>query len=355
MSDTMLACVRKGVDQLAMEQIPLPTIQDPTDVILKVRLAAICGTDVHFLELPIPDIAMGHEVVGEIEEIGDQVEGYQKGDRVVMSCMLACGKCAACLQGDPSACIGPGGKVQHGLLMHGCQAEYVRVPHAPNSICKIPDSLTDEQAILAGDIFSTGMGVLERVPMRAGDTIAIFALGPLGLCTVKAARALGAGKVIGVDPDPLRRETAEKMGANVTIDPGDGDPVAKIIGETDGFGVDIAVEAVGMAETLQGAFKSVRIGGAISSLGVYGFATQELPIPLQTGTPVPDAFYHRKFLTTLCPSGHFRLKRLLDLMEYGKLDFSPFWTHTFPLEKTIEGYETFRDHSKKAIKIGVKP
>jgi threonine dehydrogenase-like Zn-dependent dehydrogenase len=337
-----------------MEQIPRPAVQRPTDVILKVSLAAICGTDVHFLEMPIPDITMGHEAVGEIVDMGEAVRGYQKGDRVVMSCMLSCGKCQSCLRGDPSACIGPGGKVQHGLFMHGCQAEYVRVPHAPNSICKVPDALTDEQAILTGDIFSTGMGVLERVPIRTGDTVAIFALGPLGLCAVKAARILGAGKVIGVDPDPFRRETAQKMGANVTIDPGEGDPVKKIMGQTDGFGVDIAVEAVGLPETLKAAFKSARIGGAVSSVGVYGFATQELPIPLLSGSPVPDAFYHRKFFTTLCPSGHFRLKRLLGLMEYGKLDFSPMWTHSFPLEEAIEGYETFRDRSNKAIKIGLK-
>ncbi len=355
MSETMVACVRKGIDQLAIEEIPVPTIQEPTDVILKVRLAAICGTDVHFLELPIPDIAMGHEVVGEIVEMGDQVVGYQRGDRVVMSCMLACGKCAGCLQGDPSACTGEGARVQHGLLIHGCQAEYVRVPHAPNSICKVPDGVTDEQAILTGDICSTGMGVLERAPLRAGDTVAVFALGPLGLCTVIAARTLGAGKVIGIDPDPFRREIAEKIGANVTIDPTEGDPTAKIMQETDGFGVNIAVEAVGKVETLQGAFRSARIGGAISSLGVYGFATQELPVPLASGSPVPDAFYHRKFITTLCPSGHFRLKRLLELIQYADIDFSPIWTHSFPLEKTLEGYETFKDHSKQAIKIGIKP
>ncbi len=354
MSDSMLACVRKGAGKLAMEEIPKPTIQTPTDVILKVSLAAICGTDIHFLEIPLPDIAMGHEAVGEIVEMGDGVKGYKKGDRVVMSCMLSCGKCSSCLQGDPSACIGPGAKVQHGLFIHGCQAEYVRVPHAPSSICKVPDTLTDEQAILAGDIFSTGMGVLERVPIRAGDTVAIFALGPVGLCTVKAARILGAGKIIGVDPDPFRRETAEKMGANVTIDPGEGDPVKKIMRETDGFGVDIAVEAVGLPETLKAAFKSTRIGGAISSMGVYGFATQEIPVPLQSGSPVPDAFYHRKFFTTLCPSGHFRLQRLLALMEYAKLDFTPIWTHSFPLQKAVEGYEAFKDHSKKAIKIALK-
>ena len=272
-----------------------------------------------------------------------------------MSCMLACGKCSSCLQGDPSACIGPGAKVQHGLFVHGGQAEYVRVPHAPNSICKIPDAVTDEQAILTGDIFSTGMGVLERVPMRAGDTVAIFALGPLGLCTVKAARTLGAGKVIGIDPDPFRREVAEKMGANVTIDPGDGDPVTKIMELTDGFGANIAVEAVGKAETLQAAFRSARIGGTISSLGVYGFGTPELPIPLSSGSPVPDAFYHRKFITTLCPSGHYRLERLLDLIQYAEIDFSPMWTHSLPLKDALEGYKIFKDPASKAIKIGLKP
>ena len=245
MAETMLACIRKGAGELAVEEISVPTIQEPTDVILKVKLAAICGTDLHMMELPIPGIAMGHEVVGEIEELGAQVEGYAKGDRVVMSCMLSCGKCASCLQGEPSACLNLAGRVQHGILLHGCQAQYVRVPFAPNSICKIPDALSDEQAILAGDIFSTGLGVLERASLRVGDSIGIFALGPLGLCTTIAARTLGAGLIIGVDPKAFRRESATKMGANIVLNPEEGDVIPQIMGLTDGLGVDIAVEAVG--------------------------------------------------------------------------------------------------------------
>ena len=351
----MLACIRKGAGELAVEEIPIPAIQQPTDVILKVRLAAICGTDLHMMELPIPGIAMGHEVVGEIEEVGEQVEGYQKGDRVVMSCMLSCGRCANCLQGEPNACLSLAGRVQHGILLHGCQAQYVRVPFAPNSICKIPDAVSDEQAILAGDIFSTGLGVLERAALRIGDSVAVFALGPLGLCTIIAARTLGAGLIIGVEPKAFRRESAEEMGANIVLNPEEGDVIPEIMRLTNGVGVDIAVEAVGRAATLQGAFKTARIGGTISSLGVYGFATQELPIPLSHGSMIADTFYNRKFVTTLCPSGHFRLERILKLMEHAPLDFSGLWTHFLPLEDALEGYKMAGDPEGSSIKIGLRP
>ena len=355
MTETMLACIRKGAGELAVEEIPIPAIQQPTDVILKVRLAAICGTDLHMMELPIPGIAMGHEVVGEIEEMGEQVEGYRKGDRVVMSCMLSCGKCANCLQGEPNACLSLAGRVQHGILLHGCQAQYVRVPFAPNSICRIPDAVSDEQAILAGDILSTGLGVLERASLRVGDSMVVFALGPLGLCTIIAARTLGAGLIIGVDPKAFRRESAMKMGANIALNPEEGDVIPEIMGLTNGVGVDIAVEAVGKETTLQGAFRTARIGGTISSLGVYGFATQELPIPLTHGSMIADTFYNRKFVTTLCPSGHFRLERILKLIEYAKLDFSGLWTHSLPLKEALEGYSMARDPESRSLKIGIRP
>ncbi len=136
MSESMLACVRKGPGDLALERIPRPVLEALTDVILKTRLCTICGTDLHFEELPLPNIAMGHEVVGEIVETGDAVEGFQTGDRVVMSCMLACGQCASCQQGDPSACLHPMGRVKHGIFIHGCQAEYVR--------CLLPPSASEK-------------------------------------------------------------------------------------------------------------------------------------------------------------------------------------------------------------------
>ncbi len=355
MSNSMLACVRKGPNQLAVEKMQKPEIQTPTDVIIKTSLSTICGTDAHMAELPFPGIIMGHEAVGEIEEIGPGVEGFKAGDRVVMSCMIACGHCASCQTGDQSACLHPMGRVKHGMMLNGCQAEYFRVPFAPFNICKIPEGLPDEYAILSGDIFSTGVGVLERANIRIGDTVAVFAQGPLGLCVTAAARAMGAGLVITVEKDPFRREISEKMGANIVINPEEVDPVSKILRLTDNVGVDIAVEAVGSQVTLDGAFKTAKVGGAITALGVYSFATQNVSIPVLSGSSVTEAFYHRKFVTTLCPSGKYRMKRLMDMMIYNKLDFSPLWTHTISLKNILEGYNMAKDPSKKAIKIAVKP
>lgn len=355
MADRMLGCVRKDAGQLVMQEKEKPTIQEPTDVIVKVKLCTICGTDLHLAELPLPDVIMGHEVVGEIVDLGDAVQGFQEGDRVVVSCTLACGLCASCQEGDQSACLHVAGRLQHGMLLNGFQAQYARVPFAPTSMCRVPDSLKDEEAILAGDIFSTGAGVLERAHMRTGDSVAIFAQGPLGLCVTAAARALGAGLVIAVEPNPFRREVAAKMGANVVLDPGEGDVVARILELTGGYGVNVAVEAVGKEATLRGAFGSARIGGAITSLGVYGMDFGDLAIPVAHASMAPDAFYHRRFVTTLCPSGHFRLQRLLDLMQYGNLNFDPLWTHSLSLENILDGYEMAKDPQTKSLKIAVRP
>lgn len=355
MADKMIACVRKEPHVLAVEERNAPKIEDPMDVLLKVKLCTICGTDIHAEELPLPDVAMGHEGVGEIVDMGSGVEDFMIGDRVVASCMLSCGFCASCQQGEPSACLNPQGRVQHGIVMDGYQAQYVRVPFAPFSICKVPDALSDEQAIVVGDIFSTAVGVLERACLKVGDSVAVFAQGPLGLCVTAAARALGAGLIVAVEPDPFRQKVSKKMGANIVLDPTGSDVVHKILDLTDGYGVNIAVEAVGKMETLQGAFSTARIGGSISSLGVYGFDFENLSIPTAHDSIVPDTFYHRRFVTTLCPSGRYRMQRLLDLIQYGKVDLSPLWTHTMPLKDILKGYEMSKNPKSKTLKIAVRP
>ena len=159
--------------------------------------------------------------------------------------------------------------------------------------------------------------------------------------------------IIGVEPNAFRAETAKKMGANIVLDSGD-DVVSKILDLTDGFGVDIAVEAIGKEVTLGHAFGTARIGGAITSLGVYGLDLQNLSIPVQARSKVPFTFYHRRFVTTLCPSGRNRLHRLMNLMQYGNLDLAPLWTHTLPLKNILEGYEMAQDPKSKSIKVGVR-
>lgn len=355
MSEKMMACVRIEPGKLSMEERDIPVIEEDDDVILKVKLCAICGTDVHAAELALPDVIMGHEVVGEIVEMGKNIEDFRIGDRVVASCMLSCGRCASCQQGDPSACLNPMGRVQHGITLNGCQAEYVRIPFAPFSISKIHDELRDEEAIVTGDILSTAVGALERASFKVGDSVAVFAQGPLGLCVTAAARAMGAGLIIAVDPESFKLEASKNLGADIVIDPNQEDVVHKILDLTDGYGVNIAVEAVGTAITLKNAFGCTRIGGAVSGLGVYGFDFEDLSIPVAHDSIVPDSFYHRKFITTLCPSGRYRMQRLLDVLRYGNIDLSPIWTHILPLENIMEGYEMLKHREHKAIKIGVKP
>lgn len=355
MTKTMLGCVRAEAGKLEVRQVSLPEIEEADDVILKVTLCTICGTDLHMADLPLPEVVMGHEGVGEIVEMGDAIKDFEIGDRVIASCLLACGRCANCQSGDQSACMHPEGGVQHGTAVDGYQAEYVRVPFASMNLCNVPDCLSDEQAILATDIFSTGLGVLERVPLKTGDTVAVFGQGPLGLCVTAAARALGAGRIIVVDPSAFRRETAKKMGANDAIDPTQCDINYKLLEMTDDFGVDIAVEAIGKQETLHNAFKAARFGGAVSSLGVYGIEFNDLQIPISHDSLTPNAFYHRRFITTFCPSGTNRLKRQIDLMQYSEIDLSALWTHTLPLEKILDGYEMARNPESRALKISVRP
>jgi alcohol dehydrogenase len=211
------------------------------------------------------------------------------------------------------------------------------------------------QSEMLGSLEQQRQAVLERAGLKVGDSIAVFALGPLGLCVTKAARAMGAGLIIGVDPGAKRRETALAMGANQVLDPGEEDPVPQIIKMSGGAGVDISVEAVGRPETLKAAFMTAKIGGAVSSLGVYGLTTQELSIPMGHGSFNPDTFYHRRFITTLCPSGRYRMERRMDMIKHADLDFSPLWTHSLELTEALEGYRMVKNPQGDSIKIGLRP
>jgi threonine dehydrogenase-like Zn-dependent dehydrogenase len=236
-----------------------------------------------------------------------------------------------------------------GNTIDGCQAEYVLVPDAIANLSPIPDHLSDEQVLMCPDIMSTGFAGAERGQVRIGDIVAVFALGPIGLCAVAGAKLMGATKIIGVDTVPARMTTAKKLGADHVIDFAAVDPVAEILRLTDGRGVDVAIEALGTQGTFQSALRVLRPGGTLSSLGVY---SGDLVIPA-------DAFSaglgDHKIVTSLCPGGKERMKRLMAVIESGRVDLSAMVTHRFSLDRIEQAYELFASQGDGVLKIAITP
>jgi threonine dehydrogenase-like Zn-dependent dehydrogenase len=339
-----LACVKTDTKKVEMQRAPVPT-PGPGQALVKMRLSTICGTDIHLVdELPIPPgTPMGHEAVGELVDAGEGVTSFRQGERVIASCFFSCGTCPRCQEGNPQVCERYAAPFN---LMFGCQGEYYMVNNAEFNMAKIPDDLDDEAAIFATDIMSTAFGAIENAELQFGDAVAIFAQGPVGLCATAAARARGAGFIIAVESIPARVALAKRLGADVVVEPQNA--VNEIFGLTGGRGVDVAIEALGTQVTLENAFQVTRWGGAVSSVGVYG-AYPSVTIP--TG----GTFLHRRFVTTLCPCGSERLRRMMDLMRYGKVDLRPLFTHEMKLSETPAGYDMFRERRDGVIKIAIRP
>src|SRR3954468_16161064 len=246
---TMRAAVFHGIDDVRVEEVPRPHA-GPGEAVIRVTLTTICGTDVHILkgEYPVqPGLTVGHEPVGVISELGAGVTGYEIGDRVLVGAITPCGQCHACLSGHKSQCgHGTGyeaiGGWRFGNTINGAQAEYLLVPVAQTNLAKIPEALTDEQVVLLADIASTGFSGAESGGVRIGDTVVVFAQGPIGLCATAGARLLGAAQVIGVDSDPVRLAMAKRMGADVALDFTRVDVVDEVKRLTRGYGADVAIE-----------------------------------------------------------------------------------------------------------------
>ena len=352
----MLACVKTAMGKVEMLDLPVPKA-GPGEIVIKTAMCTVCGSDMHFVdEIPnemltalgpgmlIPQgFPMGHEAVGSVHEVGPGVTRVQVGDRVISSCLVGCGHCVECLHGDYSVCTGGG----HTLF--GCQAEYFVVPWADVNVGKVPPEVSDENAILATDIMSTGFGAVDRAELKSGDSVAIFAQGPVGLCATAGARARGAGLIITVESIPERVEMSKKLGANVVINPKEKDPVSEIMNLTNLKGADVTIEAVGTQATFDGATRAVRRGGTVSSIGLYG------PVPQLSMFTMTPAFYHRRIVTTLCPSGHDRMTHMLDILRWGKVDLSPLFTHRMKLADTPKAYELFRSKQEGVLKIAITP
>src|ERR1700680_2282946 len=269
-TSTMKALVFYGPGQIGLETVPIPKAR-ASEVVIRVTLTTICGTDLHILkgEYPVkPGIFIGHEPVGVIHELGVGVTDYAVGERVLVGAITPCGQCNYCLSGEWSQCGGPIGGVKFGNTINGAQAEYLLVPSAQANLAKIPDDLSDEQVVLLADIASTGISAAESADVQIGDVVAIFAQGPIGLCATAGAKLKGAGFIIAVESDPVRCAMAKRMGADLVLDHTKTDVVAEIRRLTDGVGVDVAIEALGTQSTFENALRVIRAGGTLWGLGV---------------------------------------------------------------------------------------
>lgn len=352
---TMRAARFEGKNSIRLREVPRPR---PThgEVLVRVTMTTICGTDVHILrgEYPVRDgLIVGHELVGVVEEVGPGVSGYVRGDRVIAGAITPCGQCRACLSGCSSQCgHGEGyealGGWRFGNTIDGVQADYAIVPHAQANLAKIPAGLKDEEVLLCPDIMSTGFSASERGHVRLGDAVVVFAQGPIGLCATAGAKMSGASMVIGVDSVPARLEMAKRMGADVVLDHTKQDVLAEIKRLTGG-GADVAIEALGKQETFERALRSVRPGGTVSSLGVY---SGHLMMPLDAiGAGLAD----QTIVTTLCPGGKERMRRLMSIVAARRAPFESLVTHTFSLDRIEEAYDLFAHQRDGVLKIAIVP
>ena len=270
----MKALVYHGPGQRAWESVPDPSILAPTDAIVRIESSTICGTDLHILKGDVPAVKpgtiLGHEAVGTIVEVGSAVTTVERGDRVLVSCITSCGRCRFCKEAKYGLCTGGGGWI-FGHLIDGLQAEYARVPFADTSVYKVPDALTDEQVLFLADILPTAyeVGVLNG-RVEPGDTVAIVGAGPIGLATIMTAKLHTPGRIIAIDLADARLEKALEFGADVAINNGREDAVAKVMELTGGLGADVAIEAVGVPQTFELCADLIRPGGRLANVGVHG-------------------------------------------------------------------------------------
>ncbi|WP_027285655.1 NAD(P)-dependent alcohol dehydrogenase [Rubritepida flocculans] len=358
MPKTMKAAVFVEPGKIELREKTVPEV-GPLDALLRITTTTICGTDVHIMkgEYPVAEgLTIGHEPVGVIERLGSGVKGYREGQRVIAGAITPSGWSNACLCGR---CSQDGAGTKHGWrpmggwrfgnTIDGCQAEYVLVPDAMTNLAAVPDNLTDEQVLMCPDIMSTGFSGAESGKVQIGDTVAVFAQGPIGLCATAGAKLMGATTIIAVDRVPERLAIARRLGADHLVDFSKVNPVQEIMRLTDGRGVDVAIEALGAQSTFEGALRVLRPGGTLSSLGVY---STDLTIPY-------DAFAaglgDHTIVTTLCPGGKERMRRLMEVIANGRLDLKPLVTHRFKLDQVVEAYDLFSHQRDGVMKVAIVP
>ena len=341
----MKALVYHGPGKKSWEEKPKPVILEPSDAILKVLKTTICGTDLHIMKGDVPAVTdgriLGHEGVGIIEEAGNSVTRFKKGDHVLISCITSCGKCEYCRRAIYSHCVNGGWIL--GNLIDGTQAEYVRIPYADNSLYSIPPDADEEALVMLSDILPTGFecGVLNG-KVKPGDTIAIVGAGPIGMAALLTAQFYSPSEIIMIDLDDNRLKVAKTFGATQIINSGNENAIEKVMNLTNDKGVDAAIEAVGVPETFELCQEIVNTGGHIANIGVHGKSTI---LHLET-------LWSKNITITTGLVDTFSTPMLFKNVQSGKLDPKKLITHRFKLEQIIQAYNTFEHASKeKALKI----
>jgi alcohol dehydrogenase len=342
----MKGLVYGGPGLRTWESVPDPTIEDPTDAVVRIDSSTICGTDLHILKGDVsevqPGTILGHEAVGTVLETGSAVSTLEEGDRVLISCITSCGRCRFCREGRYGLCTGGGGWI-FGHLIDGLQADYARIPFADTSVHKVPDVLTDEQVIFLADILPTAfeVGVLNG-GVQPGETVAIVGAGPIGLAAVLTARLYSPGRIIVLDVSDSRLHQAEPFGADVVINNGRENAVEVVMGLTNGLGADVAMEAVGIPETFELCTDLIRPGGRVANIGVHGHsAVLHL-----------EKLWIKDVTITTGLVDTFTTPQLLALIEQRRLDPSAFATHRFALADTMDAYDVFADPEQTgALKV----
>lgn len=347
----MKALVYHGPGKKAWEDVPDPKILKPTDVIVKIETTTICGTDLHILKGDVPAVEpgriLGHEGVGTVTEVGDAVANFAVGDRVVISCVSSCGRCSYCKQGMYSHCQAdegaPGIGWIFGHLIDGTQAEFVRVPFADTSMYKLPDNVSNEKAVLLSDILPTGHEIgVKYGEVKAGDVVAVIGTGPVGLAAILTAGLYGPSKVIAIDLDQNRIEQAKRFGATHGINSGDADWKEQVFALTDGLGVDVAIEAVGIPATWDMSLELVRPGGTVANVGVHG---APVTFPL-------DKLWIANIKVTTGLVNTDTTQMLLKMVAEEKISPEIFVSHTFSINDMMEAYEVFGNAAQtKALKV----
>lgn len=329
------ALVFDGPGQRSWKDVPDPVIQQPTDAIVRVDAVTICGTDLHILKGDVPDVRpgriLGHEAVGTVTVVGSAVTRLAVGDRVLVSCITACGTCRYCRDGHYGQCLGGGGWIL-GHLIDGTQAEYVRVPFADNSTHAVPDGVTDEQMVMLADILPTSyeVGVLNG-RVEPGDVVAIVGAGPIGLAAMLTARLYGPSHVIAIDVADARLEAARTFGADIVVNAKCQSARAVVDELTGGLGADVAMEAVGTPETFEQAVALVRPGGHVANIGVHG-----APATLH----LEDVWIKNLTITTGLVDTR-STPTLIRLVASHQIDTSPMVTHRFRLDEFEAAYDVF--------------
>ena len=341
---TMKALVYGGAGHRSWVDVPDPAIKDPDDAIVRVDAVTICGTDLHILKGDVPEVEagriLGHEAVGTVLEVGQHVRDLQVGQRVLVSCISACGRCRFCKEGSYGQCLGGGGWVL-GHLIDGTQAERVRVPFADLSLHVLPDNVSDEDALMLADILPTSyeVGVLAG-GVSPGDTVVIVGAGPIGLAALATARLFSPSRVIMVDPAASRRDSALAAGADHAVAPDEAEELVASL--TQGGGADVAIEAVGVPSSFELCTSIVRPGGHVANVGVHG---EPAVLHLET-------LWIKNVTITTGLVDTRTTPLLLRLLSEKLLDVSALCTHRFGLDEMQDAYDVFSSAGESgALKV----